>query len=108
MNHMSGFPLLTGPMSSLATPQNGRSMRATSTFREGADGLYDPTAPPKSDLEEKSNRDNFRVAPGATHVLMDVEGPGLVTHMWITFLGPEPHPWAKEGSANHQELLLRI
>lgn len=95
-------------MSSLATPQNGRSMRATSTFREGADGLYDPTAPPKSDLEEKSNRDNFRVAPGATHVLMDVQGPGLVTHMWITFLGPEPHPWAKDGSANHQELLLRI
>ncbi len=95
-------------MSSLATPQNGRSMRATSTFREGADGLYDPIAPPKSDLEEKSNRDNFRVAPGATHVLMDVEGPGLVTHMWITFLGPEPHPWAKDGSANHQELLLRI
>ena len=108
MNNMSGFPLLTGPMSSLATPQNGRSMRATSTFREGPDGLYDPTAPPKSDLEEKSNRDNFRVAPGATHVLMDVEGPGLVTHMWITFLGPEPHPWAKDGSANHQELLLRI
>jgi hypothetical protein len=28
--------------------------------------------------------------------------------MWITFLGPEPHPWAKDGSANHQELLLRI
>lgn len=108
MNQMSGFPLLTGPMSSLATPQNGRSMRATSTFREGADGLYDPTAPPKSDLEEKSNRDNFRVAPGATHALMDVEGPGFVTHMWITFLGPEPHPWAKDGSANHKELLLRI
>lgn len=95
-------------MGSLARPMNGRSMRATSTFREGPDGNYDPTAPPKSDLEEKSNRDNFRVPPGATHVLMDVEGPGLITHMWITFLGPEPHPWAKDGSANHQELLLRI
>lgn len=105
---MSGFPLMSGPMGSLATPQNGRSMRATSTFREGADGNYDPTAPPKSDLEEKSNRDNFRVPAGETHVLMDVEGPGLVTHIWLTFLGPEPHPWAKDGSANHQELLLQI
>lgn len=95
-------------MGSLAAPQNGRSMRATSTFREGADGLYDKNAPPKSDLEEKSNRDNFRVPAGETHVLMDVEGPGVITHMWITFLGPEPHPWAKEGSANHQEMLLRI
>lgn len=83
-------------------------MRATSTFREGPDGNYDPDANPKSDLEEKSNRDNFRVPPGATHVLMDVEGPGVITHMWITFLGPEAHPWAKDGSANHQELLLRI
>jgi len=105
---MDGFPLLSGPMGSLATPQSGRSMRATSTFREGADGNYDPMAPPKSDLEEKSNRDNFRVPAGSTHVLMDVEGPGIITHMWITFLGPEPHPWAPNGSANHQELLLRI
>ncbi|MBI5707150.1 MAG: DUF2961 domain-containing protein [Armatimonadetes bacterium] len=105
---MSGYPLMPGPMGSLATPQSGRSMRATSTFREGKDGNYDPTAPPKSDLEEKSNRDNFRVQPGQTHVLMDVEGPGVITHMWITFLGPEPHPWARDGSANHQELLLRI
>lgn len=95
-------------MGSLAAPISGRSMRATSTFREGPDGTYDPTAPPKSDLEEKSNRDNFRVPPGATHVLMDVEGPGVITHMWITFLGPEAHPWAKDGSADHQEMLLRI
>ncbi|MEZ0325965.1 MAG: glycoside hydrolase family 172 protein [Fimbriimonas sp.] len=98
----------SGPMGSLARQMNGRSMRATSTFREGADGNYDRNAPPKSDLEEKSNRDNFRVPPGTTHVLMDVEGPGIVTHMWITFLGPEAHPWAKDGSANHQEMLLRI
>lgn len=95
-------------MGSLATPHSGRSMRATSTFREGPDGNYDPSAPPKSDLEEKSNRDNFRVPPGETHVLMDVEGPGVITHLWLTFLGPEPHPWAKDGSANHQEMLLRI
>jgi len=105
---MDGFPLLPGPMGSLARPQYGRSMRATSTFREGPDGNYDPKAPPKSDLEEKSNRDNFRIPAGQTHVLMDVEGPGIITHMWITFLGPEAHPWAKDGSANHQEMLLRI
>jgi hypothetical protein len=99
---------IPGPMGSLANRIDGRSMRATSTFREGPDGNYDPAAPPKSDFEEKSNRDNFRVPPGQTHVLMDVEGPGVITHMWITFLGPEPHPWAKDGSANHQEMLLRI
>src|SRR4051812_15533730 len=95
-------------LESLAKPQDGRSMRATSSFRQGANGKYDPSAPPLGNLEEKSNWDNFRVAPGATHVLMDVKGPGVITHMWLTFLGPEPQEWAKEGSANHQEMLLRI
>src|SRR5258708_6431742 len=97
-----------GVMGSLAKPQEGRSMRATSTFRQGKDGKYDPNAPPKHDLEERSNSDNFRVAPGATHVLLDEQGPGVITHIWLTFLGPEPQDWAKNGSANHQEMLLRM
>src|SRR5579862_4405320 len=88
-----------GPLGDLAKPQDGRSMRATSTFREGKDGKYDPNAPPLHDLTEKSNSDNFRVAPGKTHVLMDVKGPGVITHMWITFLGPEKQNWAPQGSA---------
>jgi hypothetical protein len=97
-----------GVMGNLAMPQDGRSMRASSTFRRGPDGKYDPNADPEGDLEESSNRDNFRVPPGATHVLLDAQGPGIITHMWITFLGPEPQNWAKNGSANHQEMLLRI
>ena len=92
----------------LARPHEGRSMRATSTFREGRDGKYDPKASPKGDKDEASNRDNFRVAPGATHVLMNEEGPGEITHIWLTFLGPESQEWAKNGSADHQEMLLRI
>lgn len=97
-----------GLLGSLITPQEGRSMRETSTFREGRDGRYDPKAPPKGDSEEKSNWDNFRVAPGETHVLMDAKGPGIITHIWITFLGPEPQDWARNGSATHQDMLLRI
>ena len=97
-----------GPLEDLATPHSGRSMRATSTFREGAHGQYDPKAEPEGDDDERSNRDNFRVAPGATHVLLDAAGPGVITHLWLTFLGPEPQAWAKNGSANHQEMLLRI
>ncbi|HLK58865.1 MAG TPA: glycoside hydrolase family 172 protein, partial [Chthonomonadaceae bacterium] len=95
-------------LSDLAKPKDGRSMRASSTFREGADGQYDPKAFPKGDYEEKSNWDNFRVGPGQTHVVMDVTGPGVITHMWMTFLGPEPQEWARNGSANHQDMLLRI
>ncbi len=83
-------------------------MRASSTFRQGKDGTYDPNAPALHDHTERSNSDNFRVAAGATHVLMDVKGPGVITHIWLTFLGPEKQNWALNGSANHQEMLLRV
>lgn len=92
----------------LAKPQDGRSRRETSTFRRGKDGAYDSKAIPLGNLEEQSNRDNFRIKPGQTHVLMDRKGPGVITHIWLTFLGPEIQDWAPKGSANHQEMLLRI
>ena len=98
----------------LATPHEGRSMRATSTMRVGevrrggAERKLNPKADPKGDLEEGSNYDNFTIAPGQTHVLLDEKGPGVITHIWMTFLGPEPQGWAKAGSANHRDLLLRM
>jgi Protein of unknown function (DUF2961) len=101
-------------MEGVAQPQEGRSRRATSTMRVGevrrgsAEKKINPKADPRGDLDEQSNYDNFTVPPGETHVLLDEKGPGVITHMWLTFLGPEPQGWAKSGSANHQEMLLRI
>lgn len=109
------LPALCGAaiLDDLAKPQSGRSMRATSTMRVGevrrtGEQKLDPNAPGRGDLDEASNWDNFRVPPGQTHVLLDAKGPGVITHIWITFLGPEPQDWAKNGSANHQEMLLRM
>lgn len=79
-------------------------MRASSAHRIGPDGKYDP----HGEFDPDSNWDNKNVEPGRTQVLMDEKGPGVITHIWMTFLGPEPHPWAKDGSADHQEMLLRI
>jgi hypothetical protein len=79
-------------------------MRESSTHRIGPDGKFDPQGKP----DPNSNWDNKNVEPGDTKVLMDREGPGVITHIWVTFLEPEPHPWAKEGSANHQEMLMRM
>jgi hypothetical protein len=101
---LCGGPCLADFMAELARPHEGRSMRATSTARMGPDGKYDPNGEP----DPNSNRDNSNVAPGQRKILMDVKGPGVITHIWTTFLGPEPHPWAKNGSANHQEMLLRM
>ena len=109
------FPALSRPslLEDLAQPQEGRSMRATSTMRvgevrRGGEQKLNPRAEPRGDLDEQSNWDNFRVPAGQTHVLLDEKGPGVITHIWITFLGPEPQDWARQGSANHQEMLLRM
>ncbi len=83
-------------LADLARPQEGRSMRSTSTQRTPEGGYA------------HGNGDNSRVAPGETKTVLDVQGPGVVTHMWFTFLAPEPHAWAKTGSADHQEILLRV
>jgi hypothetical protein len=106
-------PSAAGPLEDLAQPKEGRSMRATSTMRQGevrrmGQEVLRPNAPPRGDTNEMSNWDNFYVAPGKTHVLLDEQGPGVINHIWMTFLGPEKQNWAKSGSANHQELLLRI
>lgn len=109
-----------GFLGDLAKSMEGRSMRATSAMRvgelrRGPDGdrnagprKYDPRADFRGDNDVQSNWDNFNVPPGASHVLFDESGPGVITHIWITFLGPEPHTWAPRGSANHQELMLRM
>ena len=97
-----------GGLAGLAAPHSGRSMRATSSFRRGPDGRYLRAAEVLGNRDEQSNWDNFRVAPGETHVLMDEKGPGVITHIWLTFLGPEPQDWAPQGSATHQDMLLRI
>ena len=88
---------VAGSVENLAAPHDGRSRRETSTARL-----------PNGDFDPNSNRDNSNVKPGQTKVLADLKGPGEITHIWMTFLGPEPHPWAKQGAANHQEMLLRI
>lgn len=84
-------------LAELATPQGGRSMRVSSTHHL-PDGSFDPG----------SNWDNSNVKPGETKVLADLTGPGEITHIWMTFLAPNPQDWAKNGAANHQEMLLRM
>ena len=97
------FVLLRSPPASgqglegLTQWQEGRSMRAGSNVWI-EDDMYD-------------GANNFdrpdRIEAGQTHVLADLEGPGVITHIWLTFL-QEPHFWVTDGAANGQEMLLRI
>lgn len=92
----------------LARPIPGRSRRSSSTFRKGADGEFDPRAEPLGTSERLSNRDARDLPAGETRTVLDVRGPGVITHIWFTFRGPEPAAGAPEGAADHQEVLLRM
>jgi len=92
----------------LARPMPGRSMRSTSAFRKGADGKYDPRAEPLGTTEPLSNSDARDVPPGGVQTVLDVKGPGKITHIWFTFRGPEATRRDPMGTADHQGLLLRM
>ncbi len=77
--------------------EEGRSMRVGSNVWV-EDDLYDG-------LNNKDRPD--RIEAGETYVMADLQGPGVITHIWMTFLH-EPHFWVTDGAANHQEMLLRI
>ena len=60
--------------------KKGRSMRVGSNVWI-EDDMYDG----------QNNMDRpDRIEAGQTHVLADLEGPGVITHIWMTFL-QEPH-----------------
>lgn len=55
-----------------------------------------------------SNADNLRVLPGQTHTLGELEGPGIIRHIWLTFPAAAPSWLAKDGGARPDEVVLRI
>ena len=36
------------------------------------------------------NADAFKIEPGATQILMEAQGPGMVSHIWFTISAPDP------------------
>ncbi|MCG3127260.1 MAG: hypothetical protein CHACPFDD_02118 [Phycisphaerae bacterium] len=55
-----------------------------------------------------SNRDNRWIKPGETHVMAELNGPGVIRHVWLTFSEAAPNWLAKEGAADPSEVVLRM
>ena len=60
-----------GVLSSLTEPKDYVQKRASSYDRTGG------------------NKDYRRIAPGETLTLLDEDGPGVITHVWVTIASPE-------------------
>ncbi|MCC6971741.1 MAG: DUF2961 domain-containing protein [Phycisphaerales bacterium] len=58
--------------------------------------------------EAWSNADNRWVKPGETFTLAEIEGPGVVRHIWFTFAESGPSWLSKEGAADPSEIVLRM
>ncbi len=61
----------------------------------GLDGLWQPKAgvsmrASSSDAEPEGNADSVPIPAGKTLVLADLDGPGMVTHLWNTTRSEEP------------------
>ncbi len=84
-------PRLNGPLDHLTQAHAGRSRRVSSA------------AP-----EAWSNADNRWIKPGQRHVVADIEGCGVITHIWLTFAEARPGWLAADGAANPSEVVLRM
>ena len=47
------------------------------------------TAKASSYARTGGNADAFRIEPGATQILMDAQGPGMISHIWFTIAAPD-------------------
>lgn len=56
-----------------------------------------------------SNADRIAfIKPGETTTIFEVRGPGTINHIWLTFNEARPNWYDHEGSANPEELIIRI
>jgi len=62
-----------------------------------------------SDPNLNSNADRIKIiAPGETKVLADIQGPGVIRHIWLTFNEARPNWLEAAGSARPDEIVLRM
>lgn len=82
----------TGLDLGLAAIESGRS-NAVSSHAPSADSNYDLIG---------------TVKPGETAVLANIQGPGIINHIWLTFNEARPNWIDARGSANPAEIVLRM
>lgn len=86
-----------------AVAQTGAGLGDLTRAVDGRSGRVSSAAP-----EAWSNRDNLSVPPGETRTLADIRGPGMITHLWLTFSEARPNWISAEGSADPSQIVLRM
>lgn len=79
-----------GPAEGLAYPEE-LSLALLRDYQTAKTSSYDRTG---------GGRDAYEIAPGASQTLMDVQGPGMISHIWFTI--------AAEDGRHLKKLVLRM
>lgn len=103
MGVWSRLPLLVALIPLAARAQPPASLPAFATVTDATSARVSSAAP-----EDWSNRDNRWVKPGETLTMAELQGPGVVRHIWLTFSESKPNWLAKDGAANPSEIVLRM
>ncbi|MGC4039083.1 MAG: DUF2961 domain-containing protein [Chitinophagaceae bacterium] len=62
-----------------------------------------------ADPDPNSNSDRIKyITPGETKVLADIQGTGIIKHIWLTFSEARPNWLEAGGSARPDEIVLRM
>ncbi len=84
--------------------QDAAGLSALTRIQPGVSHAVTSSAP---DLN--SNLDRITaIQPGDSAVLADIAGPGVITHIWLTFAEARPSWLAANGAAAPDEIALRI
>ena len=62
-----------------------------------------------ADPDPNSNADRIKyITPGETRVIADIQGAGIIRHIWLTFSEARPNWLEAGGSARPDEIILRM
>jgi len=97
--------LLAGSLSGFAAgDQVGNSLSGLAFLGQGRSRAVTSAQP-----DPNSNKDRIGIVePGRTVTLADITGPGMITHIWLTFNEARSNWLESAGSARPDEIVLRM
>ena len=103
-NRMFCCLLIIAVVMALALPADSQDLGDLLKIKKGQS-----RAVTSSDPNPNSNADRIKIiAPGETRVLADIQGPGVIRHIWLTFNEARPNWLEAAGSARPDEIVLRM
>ncbi len=95
--------LATAAIAGAAAAARGQDLSDLMRIRDATSARVSSASP-----EPWSNSDNKWVRAGDTFTMAQIDGPGVIRHIWLTFSEAKPNWLSKVGAAAPDEVVLRM